>query len=123
MRVALIHDWLTGMRGGEKVLEALCELFPDADLFTLVHLPGTTSPAIENRRITTSFVQHLPLARQYYRRYLPLFPWAIERFHLEGYDLVISSSHCVAKSVITPAGVPHLCYCHSPMAAPAGTKW
>jgi len=115
MRVALIHDWLTGMRGGEKVLEALCELFPEADLFTLFHLPGTTSPTIEDRRITTSFVQHLPLARQYYRRYLPLFPWAIERFRLEGYDLVISSSHCVAKSVITPAGVPHLCYCHSPM--------
>jgi len=63
VRIALVHDWLTGMRGGEKVLEALCELFPDADLFTLFHLPGTTSPTIEDRRITTSFVQHLPLAR------------------------------------------------------------
>ena len=115
MRVALIHDWLTGMRGGEKVLEALCELFPAADLFTLFHVPGSVSPAIERRRITTSFVQHLPLARRFYRRYLPLFPWAIERFRLDDYELVVSSSHCVAKSVITPSHVPHICYCHSPM--------
>jgi glycosyltransferase involved in cell wall biosynthesis len=115
MRVALIHDWLTGMRGGEKVLEVLCELFPDADLFTLFHVPGTVSPAIERRRITTSFVQHLPFAERYYRRYLPLFPRAIEQFRLDDYDLAISSSHCVAKSVITPAHVRHVCYCHSPM--------
>jgi glycosyltransferase involved in cell wall biosynthesis len=115
MRVALIHDWLTGMRGGEKVLEVLCELFPDADLFTLFHIPGTVSPAIERHRVITSFVQQLPMADRYYRRYLPLFPTAIERFRLDGYDLVISSSHCVAKSVVTPARVPHVCYCHSPM--------
>ena len=115
MRIALVHDWLTGMRGGEKVLEVLCELFPEADLFTLFHLPGTVSPAIERRRITTSFVQHLPMADRYYRRYLPLFPAAIERFRFDQYDLVISSSHCVAKSVVTPARVRHLCYCHSPM--------
>jgi hypothetical protein len=115
MRVALIHDWLTGMRGGEKVLEVLCELFPDADLFTLFHLAGTASPTIERHRITTSFVQRLPLAAKHYRRYLPLFPTAIERFRLGDYDLVISSSHCVAKSVITPSQVRHICYCHSPM--------
>jgi glycosyltransferase involved in cell wall biosynthesis len=115
MRVALVHDWLTGMRGGEKVLEVLCELYPDADLFTLFHLPGAVSPTIERRRIVTSFVQHLPMAARYYRRYLPLFPAAIERFDLSAYDLVISSSHCVAKSVITPRRVRHLCYCHSPM--------
>jgi len=115
MRVALIHDWLTGMRWGEKVLEVLCELFPEADLFTLFHVPGTVSPAIEGHRITTSFVQHLPLAERYYRRYLPLFPRAIEQFRLDDYDLAISSSHCVAKSVITPAHVRHVCYCHSPM--------
>jgi len=115
MRVALIHDWLTGMRGGEKVLAVLCELFPDADLFTLFHIPGSVSAAIERHRVTTSFVQHLPMAERHYRRYLPLFPAAIERFRLDGYDLVISSSHCVAKSVITPRGVPHICYCHSPM--------
>jgi len=115
MRVALVHDWLTGMRGGEKVLEVLCELFPEADLFTLFHLNGSVSPTIERRRITTSFVQHLPMAARYYRRYLPLFPYAIERFDLAQYDLVISSSHCVAKSVRTPSPVRHVCYCHSPM--------
>jgi glycosyltransferase involved in cell wall biosynthesis len=115
MRVALVHDWLTGMRGGEKVLAVLCELFPDADLFTLFHRRGSVSAAIENRRIVTSFVQRLPMADRYYRRYLPLFPSAIERFRFDAYDLVISSSHCVAKSVITPVHVRHLCYCHSPM--------
>src|SRR3954469_13541626 len=115
MRVALIHDWLTGMRGGEKVLAVLCELFPDADLFTLFRIPGAVSPAIEHRRIVTSFVQHLPLADRHYRRYLPLFPLAIERFDLRGYDLIVSSSHCVAKSVMTPPEARHICYCHSPM--------
>ena len=115
MRVALVHDWLTGMRGGEKVLEVLCDLYPDADLFTLFHRRGAVSATIERHRIATSFVQHLPLAARYYRRYLPLFPLAIERFRLDGYDLVISSSHCVAKSVIAPRGARHICYCHSPM--------
>jgi glycosyltransferase involved in cell wall biosynthesis len=115
MRVALVHDWLTGMRGGEKVLEVVAELFPDADLFTLFHRPGSVSPIIERRRIIRSFVQHLPMAARHYRRYLPLFPYAIERFNLASYDLVISSSHCVAKSVVTPARVRHICYCHSPM--------
>jgi glycosyltransferase involved in cell wall biosynthesis len=115
MKVALVHDWLTGMRGGEKVLEVLCELYPEATLFTLFHVRGSVSPTIERHPIVTSFVQHLPFAEQYYRRYLPLFPTAIERFDLAGYDLVISSSHCVAKSVRTPDAAHHLCYCHSPM--------
>ncbi len=115
MRVALIHDWLTGMRGGEKVLEVLCELYPDADIFTLFHHRGSVSPTIERHRIVTSFVQHLPMAERHYRRYLPLFPLAIEQFRLRGYDLVISSSHCAAKAAHAPAGAPHLCYCHSPM--------
>jgi glycosyltransferase involved in cell wall biosynthesis len=115
MRVALIHDWLTGMRGGEKVLEVLCELFPDADIFTLFHQRGAPSPAIERHRIRTSFVQHLPLAGRHYRRYLPIFPYAIEQFGLDRYDLVVSSSHCVAKSVVTPGRTRHVCYCHSPM--------
>ena len=78
MRVALIHDWLTGMRGGEKVLEALCELYPAADIFTLLHNRGSVSPTIERHRIETSFIQHLPGARARYRSYLPLFPMAIE---------------------------------------------
>lgn len=115
LRVALVHDWLTGMRGGEKVLEALLELFPRADVFALLHVPGSVSPAIEARRISTSFVQRLPDAARRYRSYLPLFPRAIESFDLTGYDLVLSSSHCVAKGAVAPPGVPHLCYCHTPM--------
>ena len=101
MRVALIHDWLTGMRGGERCLEVFCELFPDADLFTLLHVRGSVSPTIENRRITTSFLQRLPAVEARYRALLPLFPRAVERFDLEGYDLVLSSSHCLdRKSVV-----------------------
>jgi glycosyltransferase involved in cell wall biosynthesis len=115
MKVAVAHDWLTGMRGGEKVLEALCGMFPDADLFTLYHQPGAVSPTIERHRITTSFIQRLPFAATRYRHYLPLFPLAVDRFDLGGYDLVISSSHCVAKAVRAQAPARHLCYCHSPM--------
>jgi hypothetical protein len=115
MKVALVHDWLTGMRGGEKVLEVLCELFPSADLFTLFHFRGSVSPLIERHHIETSFLQRLPFAERHYRRFLPLFPRAIESFRIDGYDLVVSSSHCVAKSVKVPVDVPHVCYCHSPM--------
>lgn len=115
MRTAIVHDWLTGMRGGEKVLEALCELFPDADLFTLLHIPGAVSGLIEKRRITTSFIQRLPLAKKRYRLYLPLFPLAVEGFDLKGYDLVISSSHCAAKGVIPGPNALHISYIHSPM--------
>ena len=115
MRAALIHDWLTGMRGGERVLEALCGLYPDADIFTLYHRRGSVSAGIERHRIRTSFVQRLPLASTHYRQYLPLFPIAIEQFDLDGYDLVISSSHCAAKAVVAPGRARHLCYCHSPM--------
>lgn len=114
-RTALVHDWLTGMRGGEKVLEAIASLYPDAPIFTLLHVPGSVSAALESHEIRTSFVQHLPGAARHYRQYLPLFPRAIERFDFTGYDLVISTSHCVAKSVIVPNRAPHLCYCHSPM--------
>jgi len=115
MRVALVHDWLTGMRGGEKVLEVLCELYPDADLFTLFHRQGAVSPLIERRRITTSFVQHLPWAARRYRNYLPLFPLAVRQFAFDSYDLVISTSHCAVKAIRTPERVRHICYCHSPM--------
>ena len=114
-RVALVHDWLTGMRGGERCLEVLCELFPDAPLFTLLHVPGTVTPPIERRRIVTSFVQRLPRAATRYRYYLPAFPAAIRRFDLSGYDLVLSMSHCVAKGVRVPPRALHLCYCFSPM--------
>jgi glycosyltransferase involved in cell wall biosynthesis len=114
-RVALVHDWLTGMRGGERCLEVFCELFPSAPLFTLLHVPGSVSPVIERRRIVTSFVQRLPAAATRYRHYLPLFPAAVRALPLAGYDLVISLSHCVAKAVRVPAGALHLCYCFTPM--------
>lgn len=115
LRVALIHDWLTGMRGGEKALEAFCELFPGADLFTLLYQPGTTSPLIEKRTIRSSPIQWLPMAGRLYRQYLPLFPFAIEQFDLDGYDLVLSTSHCAAKSVVVNGRTRHLCYCLTPM--------
>ena len=115
LKLALVHDWLTGMRGGERVLEVLCERFPDAELFTLVHVRGSVSPAIERLRIHTSLVQRLPLVQRHYRYYLPLFPAAVERFDLERFDFVLSVSHCCAKSVIRSAGARHLCYCLTPM--------
>jgi glycosyltransferase involved in cell wall biosynthesis len=113
--VAILHDWLTGMRGGEKVLQAICELYPEATLYTLVRVPGTVSPVIERHPIRTSVVQRLPRVARYYRHYLPLFPTAVELFDLDRYDLVISSSHCAVKSAIPRGGAAHVCYCHSPM--------
>ena len=115
MSVALVHDWLTGMRGGERVLEALCERYPEAELFTLLHVPGSVTPSIEQRPIHTSALQYLPGIRHYYRECLPLFPVLVEQFDLERFDLVISSSHCVAKSVLTRSDALHICYCHTPM--------
>ncbi|MEK9627488.1 MAG: glycosyltransferase [Nitrospinota bacterium] len=115
MKIAIIHDWLTGMRGGEKCLEVLCKLYPEADLFTLLHLPGKVSPVIESHRIHTSFIQNLPFAESKYRYYLPLMPFAIETFDLKDYDLILSSSHCVAKSVKPGPRSLHICYCHTPM--------
>lgn len=114
-RVVLVHDWLTGMRGGEKVLEALCRLFPEAPLYTLLHVPGSVSPLIEDRPIHTSFVQSLPLAAKRYRHYLPLFPAAVNALKLPPCDLVLSTSHCVAKAVRPPAGAVHVSYLHTPM--------
>ena len=114
-RVAIVHDWLNGMRGGERVLEAVLELFPDAEVFTLLLEREKISAAIRRRKITTSFIQHIPLAKSNYRYLLPLFPAAVESFDLSGYDLVISTSHCVAKGVKTPPNAMHVCYCLSPM--------
>jgi glycosyltransferase involved in cell wall biosynthesis len=114
-RMALVHDWLTGMRGGEKVLEVLCELFPHAEIFTLVHVPGSVSPIIERLPIHTSFIQHLPAVARLYRHYLPLFPLAVEQFNFDRFDFVLSTSHCCVKSVIKPAAGTHLCYCLTPM--------
>jgi glycosyltransferase involved in cell wall biosynthesis len=115
LRVAVVHDWLTGMRGGEKVLEAICELYPAATLFTLVRVPGAVSSGIEAQPITTSAIQRVPGAGKYYRQFLPLFPAVVECFDLDRYELVISSSHCAVKSVIRPGRAVHVCYCHSPM--------
>ena len=115
VRVALVHDWLTGMRGGEKILEVVCELYPDATLFTLLHNEGAMSPTIENMEIRTSFVQNLPLKEEHYRRYLPLFPRAIGSLDFSGYDLIISTSHCVAKGAKPDANALHICYCFTPM--------
>lgn len=115
LRVALVQDWLTGMRGGEKVLEVLCELYPNATLFTLIHNKGAMSSVIENMQIRTSFVQNLPFKEEQYRRYLPLFPRAIESFDFSGYDLIVSTSHCVAKGAMPVGNALHICYCHTPM--------
>ena len=85
MKIAIVHDWLTGMRGGEKCLEVLCKLYPSADLFTLLHIPGSVSQTIESHSIHTSFIQNLPFVKSKYRYYLPLMPFAIESFNLNKY--------------------------------------
>lgn len=112
MRVAIVHYWLLGMRGGEKVVEALCRLLPDADLFTLFYDPEKVSPTIRSHRITASYLNPL---RGHYRSLLPLMPRALESFDLSRYDLVISSESGPAKGVIIAPGTRHICYCHTPM--------
>jgi glycosyltransferase involved in cell wall biosynthesis len=120
LKVALVHDWLTGMRGGEKALETLCEMFPGAPLWTLVHVPGSVSKIIEDRKIHTSFLQHMPFAKTKYRHYLPLFPLAAEmtQASTEDADVVISTSHAVAKAMVNKNSnrrTLHICYIHTPM--------
>jgi glycosyltransferase involved in cell wall biosynthesis len=112
MRAAIIHYWLLNMRGGEKVLEALCRLLPDADIFTLFYDPESVSATIRAHRITTSFLQPL---RRHHRSMLPLMPMALEHFDLRGYDLIVSSESGPAKGVIVPSDARHVCYCHTPM--------
>ena len=115
MRVAIVHYWLVSMRGGEKVLEALCQLFPEADIFTHVYDSRKVSETIRGHKIVTSFINALPWAPRYYKHYLPLMPLALEQLDLRGYDLVISSESGPAKGIIPPANAVHICYCHSPM--------
>lgn len=115
LRVALVHDWLTGMRGGEKVLEAIGDLFPDAPIYTLIAFEDALSEGLRRHPIHTSFLQGWPFVRSKYRHYLPFFPAAVEDFDLSGYDLVISTSHCVAKGIVPGPRTLHLSYCHSPM--------
>ena len=114
-KVAIVHDWLTGMRGGEKCLEVFCELFPSATLFTLVHKKGSVSHTIEEMDVRPSFLQRIPGVLDRYRSFLPLFPVAIESFDLKDYDLVLSSSHCVAKGAKRHDGALHICYCYTPV--------
>ena len=114
-RVAIVHYWLVSMRGGERVLERLLRLFPNADIFTNVYNPENVSTAINRAGVTTSFVDRLPFSRRMYQYYLPLMPMALEGLDLSDYDLVISSESGPAKGVITRPDATHLCYCHSPM--------
>jgi glycosyltransferase involved in cell wall biosynthesis len=112
MRAAIVHYWLLNRRGGEKVLEALCRLLPQADIFTLFCDPAVLSPVLQRHRIVTSFLNPL---RRGYRSLLPLMPMALETFDLRGYDLIISSESGPAKGVIVPSTARHICYCHTPM--------
>ena len=115
-KIALVHDWLVGMRGGERVFEVLCDLYPQADVYTLVYEPSHVSETIRKMKIHTPWsTRHIGFLRRHYRWLLPLMPDIIEDFKLDGYDLVISTSHCVAKGVRVPEDTPHLCYCFTPM--------
>jgi len=114
-RVILAHDWLTGMRGGERVLEVLCRSFPQAPIYTLIHNPAAVSDVINAHPVITSWLQRIPGIRQHYRYFLPFFPNAIERLQPTNADLLISTSHCVAKGLRPPKGARHLCYCFTPM--------
>lgn len=115
MRVALIHYWLVTWRGGEQVLKAIADLFPQADIYTHVADPELVATHFPGRRLTTTFVARLPFARRSYRSYLALMPLALEQLDLRAYDLIISSEAGPAKGVIAPPHAPHICYCHSPM--------
>jgi glycosyltransferase involved in cell wall biosynthesis len=115
MKVAIIHYWLVGMRGGEKVVEALCEMYPQADIFTHVYVPEMVSDAIRRHRVIPTFINAMPRAARMYKTYLPLMPLALEQLDLRGYDLVISSESGPAKGIIAPSDAVHVCYCHTPM--------
>ena len=113
-RVVLVHDWLTGMRGGEKCLEPVCRRWPDARILTLIHKRGSVSDEIEKVQIRASWLNRLPRVEKYYRYLLPIMPM-VAGWRIDDADLVLSFSHCVAKSAIPPKGVPHICHCFTPM--------
>lgn len=116
MRVVLLHDWLTGFRGGERVLEAFCEIFPHAPIYTMFFQKGSTSSLIDQKTIYTSYLNKIPNVHKFYRKLLPLYPHAINSFKIEdNFDLVLSSSHCVIKGLKKPNGSVHISYIHSPM--------
>ena len=115
LRVAIVHYWFVRFRGGERVLETLAGMFPQADIFTLVLDPKSLPPSLRSRRFTTSFLQKIPGIRRHYKKFLPLFPLALEQFKLDDYDLVISSESGAAKGILTRPHTCHICYCHTPM--------
>ncbi|OBY92284.1 glycosyl transferase family 1 [Pseudomonas sp. AU11447] len=116
MKIALVHDWLVTIGGAERVLGCILDIYPDADIYTIIDtLDNSERKLIHGKKCTTTFIQNLPRARTKYRNYLPLMPIAIEQLNLSKYDLVISSSHAVAKGVITGPDQLHICYCHSPI--------
>lgn len=115
MKVAIVHDWMVSLGGGERVVEALHELFPEAPVFTAVYNPGRLPEEFKSMNIIPSFMQKIPLARKKHQMFLPLMPYAFESFDLSGYELVISSSSSCAKGVITGVDTIHICYCHTPM--------
>ena len=117
MKIAIIHDWLVTNAGAEKVLRAILEVYPEADIFSIVDFLSDEErdEVLMGKQTTTSFVQHLPLARKHFRNYLPLLPKAIESFDLSPYDLIISSSWAFAKGVKTDDHQTHICYCHTPI--------
>jgi glycosyltransferase involved in cell wall biosynthesis len=115
MKVAIVHYWLVNMRGGEKMLEALLELYPEADIYTHVYDPASVSELINSHRVYTSYINKLPFAKKLYQKYMPLMPNALNEFNLQKYDLVISSEAGPAKGVVPNPDAYHICYCHSPM--------
>ncbi len=116
MKIAIVHDWLVTYAGAERILEQIVNLYPDADIFSLIDfLPDDKRFFIKNKKVNTSFIQHFPFAKKKYRSYLPFFPMAIESFDLSGYDLIISISHCVAKGVKITKNQKHICVCCSPV--------
>ncbi len=115
MKIALVHDWLTGMRGGERCLEAFLDIYPEADIFTMIHIKGATSKKIDDRVKKVSFLNKIPNIKKYYRYFLPLFPFAIRSFDFKEYDLIISLSHAAAKNIKKPTGTIHISYIFTPM--------
>jgi len=115
IKVALVHDWLNGMRGGEKVLESLCRVFPDADIFTIHSDLSKISDTIKEHKIYHSFIQYIPFKERFYRWLLPLFPLAVSKFNFKEVDIIISTSHCAVKNISNPDKKLHICYCFSPI--------
>jgi glycosyltransferase involved in cell wall biosynthesis len=115
VRVAIVHHWLVTQGGGERVLEALASMFPDADIFTLIVDPRSIPSSLRDRRITQSFLGRIPWANRFHRHFLPLYPMAVEQLDLRGYDLVITSDAGPMKGVLVAPGALHICYCHAPM--------